>query len=205
MNQDRLSEFDWEKQDGLVPAVVQDRGSGRVLMLGWMNREALAKTLETGLVTFWSRTRQSLWVKGETSGNWLKMLELRADCDGDSALVVAEPEGPACHRGTVSCFGADNDFTALEFLASLEKTIQSRRDSPIPGSYTAGLFSAGLPEIARKLGEEAVELVVSALQERRRTVEEAADLLFHMLVFLRQREVALAEVVGELERRQRAG
>ncbi len=204
MIQDSLPELDWEKQQGLVPAIVQDCATGRVLMLGWMNREALAMTRDTGLVTFWSRARQSLWVKGETSGNSLRLLELRADCDRDSVLVVAEPTGPTCHRGTLSCFGADSDFTGLEFLGALEKTIVARRDSPKPGSYTAQLFSAGLPEIARKVGEEAVELVVSALQERRRTVEEAADLLFHLLVFLRQREVGLSEVVGELERRHRA-
>ncbi len=198
-----LAELDWEKQSGLLPAIVQERATGRVLMLGWMNREALAKTRATGLATFWSRSRQSLWVKGETSGNSLRVLELRPDCDGDALLVVAEPAGPTCHRGTVSCFGGDDDFTGLEFLGALEKTVKTRKERPIPGSYTSQLFSAGLAEIAKKVGEEAVELVVSALQERRRTVEEAADLLYHLLVFLEKRDVRLTEVVGELERRTR--
>ncbi len=193
--------LEWDKQGGLIPAVVQDADSGRVLMLGYLNREALRATLETRWVTFWSRSRQRLWTKGETSGNRLRLREIRPDCDGDALLLLAQPSGPTCHRGTISCFGGDRDWSGLEFVSELERLVAQRKASLPVGSYTTRLFQSGLAEIARKVGEEAVEVVVSALQERDRTIEESADLIFHLLVFLAQREVGLAEVVGELARR----
>lgn len=195
-----MTNLDWEKNGGLVPVIVQDSSSGRVLMLGYMNREALDKTIETGLVTFWSRGRKELWTKGETSGNYLKLKTMRHDCDADTLLVIAQPTGPACHQGTRSCFG-DEPATDLEFLDDLEKLIENRKKEMPEGSYTSKLFTAGLPEILKKLGEEAVEVVVSATQSRERTVQETADLLYHLLVFLVQQEIRLADVITELERR----
>ncbi|MGH9340875.1 MAG: bifunctional phosphoribosyl-AMP cyclohydrolase/phosphoribosyl-ATP diphosphatase HisIE [Acidobacteriota bacterium] len=198
------SQLDWEKTQGLIPAVVQDAQSGRVLMLAFMNSEALEKTLETGFVTFWSRSRNSLWTKGETSGNYLKLQEIRQDCDNDALLVIAVPEGPACHRGSLSCFGEDSDFTALEFLSRLEQVISERKKDMPEGSYTTRLFQKGMAAISQKVGEEAVEVVVSAGQEKQRSVEETADLFYHLLVFLSAREIRLSDVIEELARRHAA-
>ena len=197
--------LNWEKGEGFIPAIVQDEDSGRVLMLGLMNSAALEKTLGTGLVTFWSRSKKRLWTKGETSGHSLKLREIRHDCDADALLVLADPQGPTCHRGTVSCFGEDEPFTALEFLSCLEALIQGRKEEMPEGSYTSSLFAKGLTEIAKKLGEEAIEMIVSVGQEKERSVEEAADLLYHLLIFLTERKIALREVVNELERRHRQG
>jgi phosphoribosyl-AMP cyclohydrolase / phosphoribosyl-ATP pyrophosphohydrolase len=195
------STLGWDKMQGLIPAVIQDAHTGRVLMLGFMNRQALDKTLETGLVTFWSRSRNELWCKGETSENYLRLREVRTDCDRDALLVIADPQGPTCHRGTISCFGEDGDFSGLEFLGYLEKLIQSRKRELPAGSYTTRLFQEGLPKIAKKLGEEAVEVVVSAGQSREQSARESADLLYHLLVFLTQREIPISDVVEELKRR----
>lgn len=197
----KSDDINWEKVKGLIPAVVQDSSSGQVLMLGYMNEQALQKTLESGWVTFWSRSRSRLWVKGETSGNRLRFVEARRDCDGDALLVLAKPSGPTCHRGTRSCFAGDLDFSGLEILAHLERVVQARKENPPQRSYTAALFRKGLSEIAKKCGEEAVEVVVSAWQDRCRTVEESADLLFHLMVLLAEREIPLAEVMGELQQR----
>ena len=198
MDIDRLN---WEKLNGLIPAVVQDWDSGRVLMLGFMNNLALKKTLETSRVTFWSRSRQVLWTKGETSGNYLEIKEIRIDCDGDTLLILVVPKGPVCHRGSVTCFGSDDEFVALEFLAYLEQLIKSRRQQMPVDSYTTKLFSLGLGGIAKKVGEEAVEVVLSVAENRRRSVEEMADLFYHSLVFLAQREVSLSTVIAELRER----
>ncbi len=195
------AQLDWEKTGELVPAVVQDAGTGRLLMLAFMNREALDKTIETGWVTFWSRSREELWTKGATSGNYLKLNAIRSDCDRDALLILAQPLGPSCHQGTRSCFGPDEEFWGLEFVAHLERIILDRRVKKPEGSYTSRLFAQGLPEISKKLGEEAVEVVVSAAQSRQRSVEESADLLYHLLVFLAERGIGLAEIAGELKRR----
>ncbi|MFZ0430333.1 MAG: bifunctional phosphoribosyl-AMP cyclohydrolase/phosphoribosyl-ATP diphosphatase HisIE [Acidobacteriota bacterium] len=196
---DRL---DWQKTGGLIPAIIQDGSSGQVLMLGYMNREALEKTLETRRVTFWSRSRNCLWTKGETSGNFLTLEDIAADCDEDTLLLAVRPAGPVCHEGTRSCFGADDRVsTAGEFPFFLERLIaQRKRDLP-EDSYTTSLFRQGMPRIGQKLGEEAVETILSVLEDRRRTIEETADLLYHLLVFLAEREVTLDEVVGELQSR----
>jgi len=196
-----IKQVDWNKLKGLIPAIVQDGSTGRVLMLGFMNEEALEKTLETRRVTFWSRSRKCLWTKGETSGNYLELEEIRQDCDNDTLLVVAKPQGPCCHRGTLSCFAGDDEFSGPEFLGYLERFIAKRRKEMPEGSYTTRLFAKGLPEIAKKVGEEAVEVVLSASQEKLRSIEESADLLYHLLVFLNQREVTLGDVMEELRSR----
>ncbi len=199
------NQLDWSKLDGLVPAIVQDRRNGRLLMLAFMNREALEKTLETNLATFWSRSRQKLWCKGETSGNYLDVKSIHTDCDSDSILLLVEPRGPACHLGTKSCFFPDNFFLGLEFLGYLADLIKQRKEQMPENSYTTELFEGGMTRIAKKLGEEAVEVVVSAGEEKRRSVEETADLLYHLLVFLQERGISLAEVTSELERRHSSG
>ena len=198
-----IKQVDWNKLKGLIPAIVQDGSTGRVLMLGFMNEEALEKTLETRRVTFWSRSRKCLWTKGETSGNYLELEEIRQDCDNDTLLVVAKTQGPCCHRGTLSCFAGDDEFSGPEFLGYLERLIAKRRKEMPEGSYTTRLFAKGLPEIAKKVGEEAVEVVLSASQEKLRSIEESADLLYHLLVFLNQREVTLGDVMEELRSRSR--
>jgi len=199
------NQIDWSRLGGLVPAIVQDRRNGRLLMLAFMNREALEKTLETHLATFWSRSRQKLWRKGETSGNYLEVKSIHTDCDSDSILMLVEPRGPACHLGTKSCFFPDNFFSGLEFLGYLADLIGQRKKQMPENSYTTGLFQGGMPRIAKKLGEEAVEVVVSAGEEKRRSVEETADLLYHLLVFLQERGISLEEVITELERRHSSG
>jgi len=196
-----VGSIDWEKMNGLIPAVVQDAGTGRLLMLAFMNREALDRTIQTGKATFWSRTRNTIWCKGETSGNFLAVRSLHLDCDKDSVLVVAAPAGPTCHTGRKSCFLEDREFVGPEFFGHLERLIARRREDAPEGSYTARLFREGMAKIAKKVGEEAVEVVVSAGQERRNSVEETADLLYHLLVFLNQRDIRLDEVMGELQRR----
>lgn len=193
--------LDWEKGDGLLPAIVQDALSGQVLMLAYMNAEALEKTVLTGKVTFWSRSRKALWTKGETSDNFLNLVEVRTDCDSDALLILARPEGPTCHRGTASCFKEDSEEFGFAFLSYLENLVADRRRNLPKGSYTTELFTRGMNQICKKLGEEAVEVVVSANQELERSVEESADLIYHLLVFLAERGVRLEEVVGELKAR----
>lgn len=186
---------------GLLPVVVQDAASGEVLMVAWMNAEALRRTQEGGEAWFWSRSRGELWRKGSTSGNVMRARELWADCDGDTLLLKVDPAGPACHTGARSCF-----FTQLmnkeSFLPKLQSTIFERKANPRPGSYTTSLFAAGEDEIVKKVGEEAVEVVLAAKAEGdERLISEAADLLYHLLVLLAWRGRTLAEVEAELERR----
>lgn len=203
-----LDALDWGKNQGLLPAIVQDAGDGAVLMLGYMNREALAATQASGLVTFWSRSKQRLWTKGETSGHRLEVSAIAADCDGDTLLVLARPAGPACHLGTRTCFGAAPpraDAAALGFLAELEQVIERRIAEPSAASYTARLLAEGPRRIAQKVGEEGVELALAAVTEGdAEVVGEAADLLYHMLVLLKSRRLPLERVVAELEARHRA-
>lgn len=189
--------------DGLVPVVVQDRLSGDVLMMAWANDEALRRTAETGLAHFWSRSRRALWRKGETSGHSLRVHAVRTDCDHDVVLLVAEPEGPACHTGTRTCFG-DAPATAAGVLAELERVIEQRLRERPEGSYTTKLAAKGLDHALKKVGEEATELVLAAKGETdERVAAEAADLLFHVMVALAQRGVRLADVLGVLEARRR--
>ena len=197
--------IDFSKGGGLVPAVVQDAVTRRVLMLGYMNEEAYRLTLDRGLVTFYSRSRQRIWTKGETSGNFLQVREILADCDGDTLLVKAIPSGPVCHTGADTCFGEDNEPSELsspEFLFYLESVIRDRRTNPIEGSYTNHLFSRGLNKIAQKVGEEAVELIIESKDDDKELfLGEAADLIYHFLVLLAQKESTLSEVVEVLKDR----
>jgi len=186
--------------DGLIPAVVQDAETGVVLMLGFMNAEALAQTQSTGLVTFFSRSRQALWTKGESSGNVLQISEMKIDCDQDTLLIKARPSGPVCHTGDDTCWGEIN--RSPEFLKELESAIRDRRSATPESSYTARLFREGIPKIAQKVGEEAVETVIEALGDNRdRLLNESADLLYHLLVLLAAKEVRLEEVEAVLRSR----
>lgn len=192
---------DFDKMpDGLVPAVVQDAGTGAVLMLGYMNAEALRRTLESGLVTFFSRSRGQLWTKGETSGHVLHLRDIRLDCDRDALLVKARPAGPVCHTGDDTCWAETN--RAPFFLKHLEDIILSRKAASADASYTARLFGSGIPKIAQKVGEEAVEAVIEALgDDRERLLNESADLLYHLLVLLAAKDVRLEEVEAVLQAR----
>ena len=193
-------ELDFEKGSGLLPVVVQNAVSGRVLMLGYMNREALMKTLETGRVTFWSRSKNRLWVKGETSKNYLDLVDIAADCDRDTLLILANPQGPTCHLGRESCFG---DMThAYEFLSQLEMIIASRKEASPETSYTAKLFAKGTQRIAQKVGEEAVETALAAtVHNRQETIDETSDLMYHLLVLLQKEGIGMREVIENLKKR----
>lgn len=193
--------------DGLIPAIVQDADTLAVLMLGFMNAEALRVTQETGRVTFWSRSRQQLWTKGETSGNYLDVVSIKSDCDQDTLLIAARPVGPVCHTGTATCFGdIDSTSKPIDTLIELEKVIASRRSKKPDGSYVASLFEKGINKIAQKVGEEAVELVIEAKDDDiGRFRSEAADLLFHYLILLTAKGVSISDVAEELASRRKAG
>ena len=183
--------------DGLVPTIVQDANTRRVLMLGFMSDESLRITRSTGKVTFYSRSRQALWTKGESSGNSLSVKEIFTDCDNDTILIKAEPSGPVCHTGAETCFGEPNDQG--DFLYTLEKIIRDRKSNPKPDSYTAGLFASGLNRIAQKVGEEAVELVIAAKDDDGSAFRsEAADLLYHLLVLVVEKNETLSNVIETL-------
>jgi phosphoribosyl-ATP pyrophosphohydrolase/phosphoribosyl-AMP cyclohydrolase len=199
--------LDWSKCDGLLPAIVQHAKTGAVLMLGYMNPEALAKTLDSGRVTFFSRSRRALWTKGETSGHFLSVAYVSADCDGDALLVQAIPAGPVCHAGTPGCFPASlrSEAERLEFLATLENVIADRIASKPDSSYTARLHGQGLRRVAQKVGEEGLELALAAAGGNGQSViDEAADLVYHVLLALHSRGQSLAAVVTELEQRHAA-
>jgi phosphoribosyl-AMP cyclohydrolase / phosphoribosyl-ATP pyrophosphohydrolase len=187
-------EIDFEKLNGLVPAIIQDINTDKVLMLGFMNQEAYQKTVSEKKVTFFSRSKERLWTKGETSGNFLFVKDIKIDCDNDTLLIKAEPVGPACHTGQDTCFDEENTSGSLSFLSELESVIANRKESLIENSYTSKLFKSG----------KNVELVIAALNsETKRITEEAADLLFHYLVLLQESELKLDDVVGELRQRHR--
>jgi len=206
-------ELDFQKMpDQLIPAVVQDATTGQVLMLGYFNAEAWQKTQAEGRVTFFSRSKQRLWTKGETSGNYLRVVRLHVDCDQDTVLVLAQPDGPTCHRGTTSCFeaplgqsaGGALPTPALSLVAELDRLIAHRQQHPEaePGSYTVRLFEKGLARIAQKVGEEAVETVIDAMAGNRAGLPgEAADLLYHLLVLLRAAGSSLEEMLAVLQQR----
>jgi phosphoribosyl-ATP pyrophosphohydrolase/phosphoribosyl-AMP cyclohydrolase len=195
--------IDWDKGGGLVPAIVQDASTLQVLMVGYMNRAALERTLESRRVTFFSRSKNRLWEKGETSGHTLELDRLEVDCDGDALLVLAKPMGPTCHRGTTSCFG-ENDAPGLGFLARLASVIDARRAAPAEESYTARLLAEGVTSIAKKVGEEGVEVAIAAASGDGRVSEEAADLVYHLLVLLAASESSLEDVADVLRKRHRA-
>lgn len=193
--------LDWEKGEGLIPAIVQDHATRQVLMLGYMNQEALARSIETGKVHFWSRSRQALWKKGETSGHTLKLVDIAADCDRDALLVEVKPKGPVCHTGTVSCFG-DDPGPGLGFLAHLRAIIKKRRKDKPKGSYVGGLMAGAPKKPAQKVGEEGVEVAIAAVSESKAALAaESADLLFHLMVLLESRDLSLDDVVAILRKR----
>lgn len=193
--------INWEKVNGMVPAVIQDWQTHAVLMLGYMNREALQVSLDTGKVTFFSRSRRQLWTKGESSGHFLLLKSVQADCDQDTLLVRAEPMGPTCHQGTTTCFG-EPESQPLAILERLSRVIRQRREQMPETSYTASLLAQGTAHIAQKVGEEGVEVALAAVAEsNEKLTEEAADLLFHLLVLLEARELSLHDVCRILEQR----
>jgi phosphoribosyl-AMP cyclohydrolase / phosphoribosyl-ATP pyrophosphohydrolase len=197
-----MDDLDFSKLNGLIPAVIQDASTHQVLMVDFMNREAVAKTLDERKVTFWSRTRNRLWQKGETSGNTLEVCSIQVDCDRDALLVHARPAGPVCHTGSATCFGEASAEVAESTLVLLESIIRQRAQNTPAGSYTAKLLKQGTARIAQKVGEEAVETVVAALQRDRQAIkEEAADLLYHLLVLLMDQEMSLSDVTEVLKRR----
>jgi len=202
-----IDSLDWKKADGLVPAIIQDATSEAVLMLGYMNREALEQTLQRRRVVFFSRTRGKLWEKGETSGNTLDLVSVTADCDSDALLVRVHPHGPTCHRNTVTCFGdgAQPRADGLGFLAQLESVIASRIAQSPEGSYTAKLYSQGIKRMAQKVGEEGVEVALAAQSgDNAELASEAADLVFHLALLLRARNLSLDAVGAELAARHKA-
>jgi phosphoribosyl-ATP pyrophosphohydrolase/phosphoribosyl-AMP cyclohydrolase len=202
-----IERIDWDKGNGLVPVIVQHVASGSVLMLGYMNRAALAATLQRSRVVFFSRSKQRLWEKGEISGNFLHLVELRMDCDADTLLITALPAGPVCHTGSASCFGdkALRAATPLGFLLELEQVIAQRIAASPQGSYTARLYAEGVRRIAQKVGEEGLEVALAGAGESDAALlGECADLLYHLLVLLRSRSLPLAAVIEELRRRHEA-
>ncbi|MGO4700204.1 bifunctional phosphoribosyl-AMP cyclohydrolase/phosphoribosyl-ATP diphosphatase HisIE [Dyella sp. 2RAB6] len=198
-----FARLDWSKGDGLLPAVVQHWLTGEVLMLGYMNAEALARTLDLGQVTFFSRSKQRLWTKGESSGHVLALKSARVDCDGDTLLLQVEPQGPTCHLGTSSCFGERAQVAPpLGFLATLDRLVEQRNDERPEGSYTTRLFEGGIRRIAQKVGEEGVETALAAVvQDDEALLGEAADLVFHLMVALRARGLGMREVCQVLQAR----
>ena len=197
--------LDWDKGGGLIPAIVQHSATGAVLMLAYMNREALTATQTSGRVTFWSRSKQRLWTKGETSGHFLTVRKIAPDCDGDTLLIFADPAGPTCHLGTPTCWGEDPPRAAAQgvaFLGVLEEIIEQRIATRPAGSYTAKLLAEGPRRIAQKVGEEGLELALAAVaQSDPDIIGEAADLLYHTLLLLKAKNLSLAQVVAELEAR----
>jgi phosphoribosyl-AMP cyclohydrolase / phosphoribosyl-ATP pyrophosphohydrolase len=199
-----MGSIDFDKGDGLVPAIVQDADTGAVLMLAYMNREALAQTLARKRAVFFSRSKQRLWEKGETTGHTLDVIDVATDCDNDTILITARPQGPTCHNGTLTCFGDESRSaaTAVAFLAKLEGVIEQRAAQKPEDSYTARLLGKGINKVAQKVGEEGVETALAGASEPdQKVVEESADLLFHLLVLLRARGIPLQRVVRELEAR----
>ena len=195
-------EIDFEKCGGLVPAIIQDAQTKNVLMMGYMNPEAYQKTLETGKVTFWSRSRQCLWTKGETSGNFLWLVNIKVDCDKDTLLVTARPEGPTCHTGTDTCWGEKNELNPLLFLSELQDFIEKRHQEMPEGSYTTSLFKKGVNRMAQKVGEEALETVIEATNgSDEKMVYEAADMLYHLVVLLTSKGLRIEDIARELAAR----
>ncbi len=198
--------IDFEKCGGLVPAIVQDATTKNVLMLGYMNAEAYAKTQETGRVTFFSRLRQKLWTKGEESGNYLELVSIKVDCDNDTLLVQAHPHGPTCHTGTDTCWGEENSQNPLLFLTELQDFIEKRHEEMPEGSYTTSLFKDGINRMAQKVGEEALEAVIEAVNgTNERLVYEGSDMLYHLIVLLTEKGLRIEDLAEELLKRHKPG
>lgn len=200
-----VDRIDWEKVDGLVPAIVQDFQSSQVLMMGYMNPEALQKTLETEQVTFFSRTKERLWTKGESSGNVLQLKNIALDCDNDTLLVLVNPVGPTCHTGTTTCFDADNqEASQLVWLHQLESLLAERKDADPDSSYTASLYARGTKRISQKVGEEGVEVALAATSgDKAELVCESADLIYHLMVLLQDQGLSMNDVINKLKERHK--
>ncbi|PSW45512.1 bifunctional phosphoribosyl-AMP cyclohydrolase/phosphoribosyl-ATP diphosphatase HisIE [Photobacterium leiognathi] len=200
-----LTNINWEKVAGLIPAIIQDNASGQVLMLGYMNEDALQKTLDTKQVTFWSRTKERLWTKGETSGNVLQLKSIQLDCDQDTLLVQVDPIGPTCHLNTTTCFDSDESGAqppSLVFLHQLEQLLASRKGADPESSYTASLYARGTKRISQKVGEEGVEVALAATSgDKAELVCESADLIYHLLVLLQDQGLSLSDVTNKLQER----
>ena len=196
------STLDFKKMGGLVPAIIQDARTKNVLMLGFMNEEAYEMTLQSRKVTFWSRSRQTLWTKGETSGNFLELVSMASDCDNDTLLVKVIPHGPTCHTGTDTCWGEDNDSSPLLFLKELQDFIEKRKEEMPEGSYTTRLFRDGVNKMAQKVGEEALETVIEATNGTNdKLIYEAADMIYHLEVLLTSKQLRIEDIALELQKR----
>lgn len=199
-------DIDFEKSGGIVPAIIQDADTKTVLMLGYMNKEAYEKTVATGLVTFYSRSRKCLWTKGETSNNFLHLVDIKVDCDNDTLLVKVHPDGPTCHKGTDTCWGEENEKSPLLFLAELSDFIEKRHQEMPEGSYTTSLFRDGLNRMAQKVGEEALELVIEATNGTNdRLIYEGSDMLYHLIVLLTHKGLRIEDMAAELRERHCPG
>lgn len=197
----KIDKIDFSKYDGLIPCVVQDAKTQRVLMVGFMNEEAYEKTRQDNKVTFFSRTKQRLWTKGETSGNFLEVVDIKIDCDNDTLLIKSNPAGPVCHTGADTCFNEVNDHWDL---SSLEAIVDDRKNNPQNGSYTTTLFEAGINKIAQKVGEEAVELIIESKDQNKSLfLNEAADLMYHYLVLLKAKDCSMSDVLDVLKKRHK--
>lgn len=195
-----INKIDFKKGDGLVPAIIQDHKTSKVLMLGYMNSESLEKTIDSNKVTFFSRSKQRLWTKGEESGNFLNLLDIKIDCDNDTLLIMVDPVGPVCHKGTDTCWNESNHHPS--FIYELEKIIESRKDASPDSSYTASLFHKGVNKVAQKVGEEAVELVIEAKDDNEELfLNEAADLMYHYIVLLQYKNYSLSDIEAILKSR----
>ena len=197
-----MIKIDFDKMGGLVPAIIQDSVTKNVLMLGFMNEEAYQKTIDTKKVTFWSRTRNCLWTKGETSGNYLNLVDIRLDCDNDTLLVKVHPQGPTCHLGTETCWGEDNSLNPILFLSELQNFIDKRHQEMPENSYTTSLFKKGINKMAQKVGEEATETIIEATNgTNEQLVYESSDLLYHLIVMLTAKGLSIEDVASELIKR----
>lgn len=202
MNNTKLAQLDWQKVDNLMPVIIQNAISGDVLMLGYMDKAALEMTLNSGKVTFYSRTKQRLWTKGETSGNFLKLVDIYPDCDNDTLLILAHPIGPTCHNGTESCFAPAQ--SQWGFLYELENLLRERKNASPDSSYTAQLYASGTKRIAQKVGEEGVETALAAtVNDREELKNEASDLLYHLMVLLQNQSLSLSDVIDCLQKRHK--
>lgn len=197
-----INSINFEKLNGLIPAIIVDDSTEKVLMLGFMNKEALQKTITTKLVTFFSRSRNALWIKGETSGNYLNLVSIKTDCDNDSVLIYANPQGPTCHLGNYSCFNVEKD--SIKFLEKLFDLIKERKKELPETSYTTKLFKSGSNRIIQKVGEEAIETVIAAKnRDKNEIINETSDLLYHLFVMLAEQDIELNEVVENLAKRHK--
>jgi len=199
-----INKINFEKMNGLVPAVIQDNSTLKVLMLGFMDAGAVKKTVETGRVTFYSRTKKRLWIKGEESGNFLEVVRILIDCDDDTLLIMVNPSGPVCHTGADTCFFEDNKVQELQFLSYLQDFIDKRKSEMPEGSYTTSLFEKGAAKITQKVGEEAVETIIGALtNDDENFIYESADLLYHLIVLLSYKGYRIEDIVRELKKRHK--